>query len=393
MKLAKIPLVALSALLLQAADIDPKFASSDNCKACHASITQEWETSLHAKSHYSKNELIDKTIDYMSMQTTLLRDQIVLNCSKCHNPRITKEKMGLSEMYSQAYGGSGGQTHKEITSKYAKDGVNCITCHNVDKIHDSDNARSRGKKTVEWMPSGIMVGPFKDAKSPYHKTQYRSFFKETPNKLCNVCHKTGESYYGHKTCDTNQEYAASGSGESCVSCHMGQPKMRKLTDNKLSNKKRESRSHLFAGARNSDIVKDAFSMDVTQSSGEVFIKLANKAAHKVPTGYGNRVINTHITFLNAQEEVITKETYSMQARFGDGEGQETIAQLAKETLSDTRLKPGEKRTVSFDKPQGATKALIQIQYRLIGKKWIEELGIKSKEYTQGYTIKQKNIKF
>jgi hypothetical protein len=374
------------------AKIEDRYASSVACKACHKTIVSEWETSLHAKSHYSKNELIKKTIEYMSLKTTLMEDQIVLNCSKCHNPRVEKDRMSLEELYSTAYGQDGGETHAMISSKYAKDGVNCITCHNVDKIHASQNTQDRGKKTVEWTTSGTMVGPFDDVNSPYHKSEYRPFFKNNPNQLCNVCHHSGESYYGLQTCETAAEYERSKSDESCVDCHMGEPVMRYIVDNNLAKEKRESRSHLFAGVRNSDIVSKAIEINPSRTKNALKLELINKTAHRVPTGYGDRVMSVIVEFLNDDDSLVGTQTHVMQKVHGDKSGSETISQLAQRVLSDTRLDVNEKRIVNFEIPENATKAKITLTYRLISEKWAKELDLKSQEYLKTYTVEEKYIK-
>lgn len=374
------------------ADIDPRFASSQACKACHKTIVQEWETSLHAKSHFSKNELIDKTIEYMSLKTTLMKDQIVLNCSNCHNPRVTKEKLSLEELYSQAYGQDSGETTAMLNSQYAKDGVNCITCHNVDKIHHTSSPENRGKKIVDWTPSGVMVGPFDNIESPYHKSEFRPFFKENPNQLCSVCHHSGESYYGVVTYDTGNEYDQSNSDKSCVDCHMGEPVMRFIVDNNLAKEKRESRSHLFAGVRNSDLVATAITMNPVRVGRNLRLELVNETAHKVPTGYGDREMTVVIEFLNDDESLVGTDTHTLKATFGDRFGKETISQLAQQTLSDTRLNVNEKRMVNFAIPQGATKAKITLTYRLISEKWAKELELKSEEYLKTYIVEERYIK-
>ncbi len=383
----------LVAQALSAQNIDPKYASSDNCKACHQTITEDWETSLHAKSHFSKNELIDKTIEYMSIKTTLLKDQIVLNCSKCHNPRVEKEKLSLEEMYSQAYGQGSGETDKMLNSRYAKDGVNCITCHNVDTIHSSEDVQKRGKKIVEWTKSGVMTGPFKDAESPYHKTEYREFFKKTPNKLCNVCHFSSESYYGVKTCETGVEYKRSKSEQTCIDCHMGNDKYRYSVDNGLSRKKRKVKDHLFAGVRNSKILEHSLDIDTKRAGQKLKLTLHNKTAHRLPTGYGNRVMIVSVDFLDDAGKITETKQYRLEALFGDKEGKETLAQVARQTLSDSRLQAGESKTVSFTIPKDTQKATIRVLYRLIGKKWVKELGLKDPEYLKTYTIQEKYVKF
>jgi len=375
------------------ADIDPRFASSQACKACHKTIVEEWETSLHAKSHFSKNELIDKTIEYMSLKTTLLKDQIVLNCSSCHNPRVAKDKMSLEEFYSQAYGQDSGETSAILNSQYAKDGVNCITCHNVDKIYHNNSPENRGKKIVDWTPSGTMVGPFDNVDSPYHKSEYRAYFQEQPNQLCNICHHSGESYYGHLICETSNEYDKSNSDKSCVDCHMRESTMRFTVDNKLAKEKRESRSHLFAGVRNSDIVAAAITINPSRVGQNLRLELVNETAHKIPTGYGDREMSIIVEFLDYDENLVRTDQYTLKATFGDEFGKETISQLAYQTLSDTRLDAGEKRKVDFAIPHSASKAKITLTYRLISEKWAKELQLKSEEFLKTYVVKERYIKF
>ena len=374
------------------AHIQERFASSDNCKACHHTIVNEWESSLHAKSHFSKNELIEKTIEYMSVHTSLLKEQIVLNCAECHNPRVIQQSVSLEEMYSQAYGQGSGETQAMLDSKFAKDGVSCITCHNVDQIHQGEDQFARGNNLVSWTDSGVMTGPFDDVDSPYHQSEYRDFFTKNSNQLCTVCHQDGESYYGHKTYATGIEYDRSGSDKSCVECHMGEVHERFIVDNELAGTKRPSRSHLFAGVRNSDIVATSITINPTRSDGQLQLELVNETAHRVPTGYGDRVMSVITSFLDSSGDVIHTEVHKLQAIYGDRNGNETISQLAQQTLSDTRLAVNESRMLQYNIPDDATEAKVNLTYRLISKKWAEELGLRSQEYLKTYEIKQRNLK-
>jgi hypothetical protein len=282
-----------------------------------------------------------------------------------------------------------------MESRFIKDGVNCIVCHNIKEIHLSKDPGKRGKDTIVWGPNDTMVGPFKDAKSPYHKTAYVPFFKEDPNKLCFVCHYNERSAYGTLIGSTGPEYEKSGSKKTCVACHMGPEVKGHAAQVRIANstagKERSLRHHLFAGARNGDVVADAIDMDYKQVGRKVTITLQNLVPHKLPTGFGGRVMRLEALYYDAGGKELGRKGYDMSVTYLDAKGQETVPYLAKRVKADTRLQPGEKRAFVFKAPKGTRYVQIRLDYYLIDPKWAEKLRIEDSEATKAYKIASSRI--
>jgi len=376
--------------VLASESINPKYADSSKCMPCHTEITKSWKSSLHAMSHYSKNELYRKMIHYVSKKRIQSFEQVEIRCAQCHNPHIASA-VSESDISDASFGIASEKMRKGLDQPFMKDGVNCIVCHNIEKIHFSDDPGKRGKDTIQWGPNDTMVGPFSDAKSPYHKTKSADFFKKDPNKLCFVCHYNERSPYRALIGSTGIEYQSSGSKTTCVECHMGAVKKGHavqvdLGDRGTSGKIRELRSHLFAGARNSDILADAIDLSVMRKGQNVVVTLKNRTPHNVPTGFGGRQLIVTMKALDASGRLIQREEQILEARYLDKYGRESIPHLAKDVLSDTRLKPNERRTIEFKVPAGSNEVIVDVKYRLIGKKWIEKLNIEDEMFKKEYPV-------
>ncbi|MBA3025361.1 MAG: hypothetical protein FP820_03015, partial [Sulfurimonas sp.] len=217
-------------------EVDERFQQSQNCKACHLHIVKEWEESWHANSHYESDEYLRASIDYVSRKTHKSLNAVKVECATCHNPRISVTKTGMDyEIMAVMELDKGSKVNKALQSNAISEGINCIVCHNIDKIHDDKDPTKRGINRVEWTKSGTMTGPYDDAKSPYHKVEERDFMSSNPDKLCFVCHANDRSVEGFVFTDMQSEFVA---GEKkCVDCHMGEKKIGVAATLKIDNGK------------------------------------------------------------------------------------------------------------------------------------------------------------
>ena len=386
--------IVLVAALQLHAKIEAKYADSTKCKPCHKTITQDWERSLHAKSHFSKNDFYAKMLAYVAKKRHKSEASLEIRCAQCHNPHVS-EAVDEEAKYAAAFGLDGDEVKKSMSSRFIKDGVNCIVCHNIKAIHLSKDPGKRGKDTIVWGPNDTMVGPFKDAKSPYHKTAYADFFKKDPNKLCFVCHYNERSAYGLLIGQTGPEYEKSGSKTACVECHMG-PELKGRSvqvdlKNSTATKERTLRHHLFGGVRNSDIVADAIDLDYKQIGRKVVVTLKNLVPHALPTGFGARMMALRAVYRDASGRQVGEDRYEIVARYADGKGKETVPYLARKVLSDTRLQPGESRKVAFKAPEGSKSVDLELVYYLIDPRWVSVLRLEDERAKEPYKIASLHI--
>lgn len=383
-----------SAMLRAEGMIEEKYAVAANCRPCHQVIVKDWESSLHAKSHYSKNELYRRSLEYVAKKKYKTKEQVEVHCAKCHNPRIAVKSAG--DPYGAAMGFKDAAVEKALNAEYLKDGVNCIVCHNVKSIDFSKDPYKRGAKSITWGENHVMVGPYKDAKSPYHDTMYRPFFKEEPDRLCFVCHYNTRSTEGIQSCSTGEEYVSVKSEKRCVDCHMGATheghSIQSRVSGEFTDKVRHLKSHLFMGVRNGNIMPEALKVSARAKAAVLKVQLENLTPHKVPTAYGGREINILVTF-NGADGILKRVHERLGARYVDNRGRETLPHLAAEVKTDNRLEPLEVRSVDFAVPSGAMSADIAVEYRLVSKAWVETLELKDPTYLNAYPVKRLKISF
>jgi nitrate/TMAO reductase-like tetraheme cytochrome c subunit len=344
------------------------------------------------------NTLYKKTLEFMSKKLYKDSEKLSVECAKCHNPRISVKKVNKNFLLSKAFGVENKEVKnvKEALSKdYLKEGINCIVCHNVDKINHSKDLLKRGFDAVEWGSNDVMVGPFDSSRTNYHKSVKRDHFNQDINRLCFVCHYGGENSHKLPVYTTGTEYEMSKSGKKCADCHMSErregiiaPHIKK--EGELT-KVRGLRSHLFAGVRNSDIAKDAFDSNLSKRGSNLIVTLKNRTPHKVPTGYGGRALRVEVIFQEGQKDldVIHKD---LDALYSDERGALTVPYLAYTIEHDLRLNPSETREVVFDIPKNATDAKVVIWYQLINDKLRDLLDITDPIFTKAYQISSQNIK-
>ena len=379
--------------------IDEKYSQSKYCMGCHPDQVGDWKTTWHSKSHILHNSLYKKTLDFMSKKLYQDSEKLGVECAKCHNPRISVKKVNKIFLLSKAFNVENKDVKKvkdALSADYLKEGINCIVCHNVDKINHSSNLLKRGFDAVEWGLNDVMVGAFDSKRTNYHKSVKRDYFNKDINHLCFVCHYGGENRHKLPVYTTGEEYKESNSSKKCADCHMSIRKKGMIAPHIKKEgepaKIRELRSHLFAGVRNSDIAKDAFDLNLTQRGSNLIIILKNKTPHKVPTGYGGRALKVEVIYHDNKENMdsIYKK---LDVLYLDKKENITIPYLAFTVKHDFRLNPFERRKILFDIPKSATGVKVIIWYQLINDDLRNLLDITDPIFTKVYKISSKTIKF
>ncbi len=391
-------------LFAETAEMPPKiYSNSKNCKPCHKIQAKDWSTTWHSRSHISKNTLYKKMIEYVANKRNQNIDIIKLECATCHNPRITKTTIKDYIEYNiakilQLETKESIEVEKALKSKVIKEGINCIVCHNIDKIKESRDIYKRGHQLIIWTKEkGVMTGPFDSDNIAYHKCSKRDFFRKYPNRLCFICHYGGVNYKDLAVYETGIEYENSENAkeESCVECHMSHHTeayiMKTLKYGRKKILKRKVRSHLFAGVRNSNIVRKALNSSVGIEKNILKVKIKNLLPHKLPTGFGGRELIIEALFSTKNRNITLKR--KLGVLYKDNLGDEVIPYLATRVKKDTRLKPYESREFTFSIPKETKSIKVIIYYRLINDFIEKELKIKDKTFTKKYKIIEHNLKF
>jgi len=363
---------------------------------CHKRIVTEWKNSWHAKSHFENDEYFKKSVEYVSRKSRKSLNATKVQCAKCHNPRIMVTKTDVDYEIAAVMGlDKDSEVNKAVNSDAISEGINCVVCHNIDKIHYDYPKNKRGIDRVEWTPSGTMTGPYKDAKSPYHKIVSHEFMNEKVNELCFVCHANDSSVHGLVFTDMEAEYKRSKSKEKCVTCHMG--KKYKGVASTFRNyhgkeRVRSVRSHSFKGAHKEEMLKNALSLTLKKKKSALYITLKNSLPHNVPTGFGARELLVNISFMDANGKLLATKKISLTRYYTRRHNKASTPHMAKKQTKDTSIPAKSKKVLKVPLIQEATNVRVEVFYRLVNDEVRSLLKLKDKLWEKKFLITSKEMK-
>ena len=375
-------------------EVDERFQDSQSCKACHLRIVTEWEESWHSKSHYKNDEYFQASIDYVSRKTRKSLNSVKVQCATCHNPRISVTSTGEDYEIAAVMGlDKGSKVDNAVNNDAISEGINCVVCHNIDKIHDEYDETKRGINRVEWTKSGTMTGPYDDAKSPYHKTKKHAFMNEEPNRLCFVCHANDRSVDGLVFTNMEEEYKDN-TKKACVDCHMGDRRTDvaatyKMYDGKA--KTREVRNHGFAGAHISSMWKDALGLSLSKADSDLVIEIENPQPHNIPSGFGSREIVVDVVFKKG-DKVVQEKNISLTRTYDRKKNRATIPHLAVKQSKDMSIPANGKKVLKVAQAKGATSVKVTLSYRLVNDEVRNLLDLKGKNWAEKNFIATESLK-
>jgi len=374
-------------------DAGEMFAKSNNCKSCHLPIVKQWKESWHAKSHFLSDEYFRNTTKYVSKKTRKSLNGVKIDCATCHNPRIAVTSSGEDYEIDAVLGlDKDSDVNKALADDAISEGINCIVCHNIDKINSKAKDTVRGINRIEWTKSGVMSGPYSDAKSPYHKVKQRDFMNKESNKLCFVCHANNRSVKNLVFSNMQDEYGYS--KELCVDCHMGKQRKGVASTLKIDHgkaKKRMVRKHGFKGAHFDDMIKNSLKISAKQEINSIVITLTNKLPHNVPSGFGSREILVELVYFKANKELRT-EAISLTRHYKDRRKRKTVSHLAKTISKDMSIPAKGRKVISVKKVAGASSVKINVYYRLVNDEVRSLLKLKDAIWAKKMPITSKVLK-
>lgn len=394
MKIFLIVLLGISTLFgaAKVVKVDERFQDSQSCKSCHLRIVTEWEDSWHSKSHYDNDEYFRKSLDYVSRKTRKSLNSVKVQCATCHNPRISVTSTDMNYEIDSVMGlDKGSAIDKAVHDNAISEGINCVVCHNIDKIHDDRPATERGVNRVTWTKSGIMTGPYKDAKSPYHETVHHEFMDEKPNKLCFVCHANDTSTKGLVFTNMQEEYKKD--SKACVECHMGPVKKDVAATYKMYDGKakiRDVRSHGFMGAHSAELWVNALALKLTQKKGNLLINIKNPQPHNIPSGFGSREIIVSVLFKNGSK-IIERKEISLTRHYTRKRGKATIPHLAKKQSKDMSIPAKGKKVLKVATVKGSTSVEVELNYRLVNDEVRELLKLEGSNWSKKHYITKSTL--
>ncbi len=286
--------------VLPAAD-NPTYppASAGYCGSCHLSVYPQWEGSNHAEA--ATNAWV---LDLFSGSGTpgggagfVFRDTHDPGetgfCATCHSP--------MADVFDP-----GNTMLDEVTDPSALEGVNCVTCHQMDSVDagNLDALHFLGKSTYRF-PDGTSAptsdyvwGPLDDVTFSGMKASHSTLHRTS--LLCASCHQYANPDNGAPGQNTYREWEASsfatpGPGQrTCQSCHMpeatdDEPLCTSATADRPADQRRR---HVFIGST-PDMLQNnlALTLAAEEIPGRVRVVAAVNnfgAGHSFPTGVSIR---------------------------------------------------------------------------------------------------------
>jgi len=383
------------------AQINSKFTNPNNCKGCHEEEVKDWDSTWHSKSHKEKNPLYKAVLAYVQKITHQTDADVAVGCAKCHNPRLGIKQVDPSYMYAKAFGLESDTTRKvesELNAEHIQNGISCYVCHNIDKIHPRNSLKDAGFDIISWTKGDLIVGPYPpNNRAGYHTSDERDFFKEK-NTLCLTCHEGSGNLHDVPGYETGTELLLSGQEMRCVECHMSSIKKSVIAPHIVRKGEtpivRDLRSHLFAGARNSDTLESTLSVYAHHTPNNVEIGVQNLTPHRVPTGFSGRSIVMEVRFFDGNGKLIGQPNYTnFRSVYRDSRGNEALSYVATKLEKDSRLKPLETRLINIERPLNSQKMEINITYYLLSPQLQQIIPIEDEIFTKPYHVHSTVVQF
>lgn len=181
------------------------FESADVCNGCHPTIYNQWKGSMHS------NAFKDPVFQALWKLGEKEAGENIRNlCAGCHSA------IGTVAQEIKREG------DKFIASDVAMEGVTCDMCHTISesRINESPTGLPQNASFVI-NPGDTKRGPYKDSKSPYHKTMYSEL--HTKSEFCGSCHNVFHPVSNFHIENTYTEWKFSvyaQKGIQCQDCHM-----------------------------------------------------------------------------------------------------------------------------------------------------------------------------
>jgi hypothetical protein len=366
---------------------------SEVCKACHQDVYRQWSGSMHAQSTALKDPI--HTTFYKKVVGSPVEEGVKHKasgtfpvCLQCHAPNAARDK-----------------TTKLDAKPAYSEGVNCVACHtltNFKGIQGPDGKLQLGLKAYETTDKiqapigfnrglqkltasddpfgGAAAGGDEDQKPNPHLGEPVEFQgKQVPalpmeanprhiktNDACMGCHDQRNNPHGVPLCQTGNEYTMAKTEVNCLSCHM--PIADGVAD------------HGMGGGHDKAMLKRSVVFDLsTEVAGDKLktsVLLKNQQPHSLPTGAPFRNIYMKLSAYDANGELVWENAEGHPAKadpqaflvftMTDDEGKPAPPPTATKPGKDTRLRPHEERTLTYEIPaEGVVLIRGELYYNLL----------------------------
>ncbi|MDU7069989.1 multiheme c-type cytochrome [Campylobacter ureolyticus] len=384
----------LFAIVFGNAEIIERFTKPENCKSCHNEQFSVWKTSLHSLSHEKNNELYEKSVKFVSLETSKGHAEVLVSCSNCHNPRLEIKEIDDVYTIAKTFDLKTQKTEKideALGVEHIQNGISCYICHNVDNIKIKNSENQVGYKNFEWTKDETIVGPYEDPdnRAGFHKSSQREYFVNG-NDLCLSCHQGTALNNPLAIYNTGDEHLQSGDAQRCVDCHMKPTTKGVISPHSKPEtaKVRNLRAHLFAGVRNSsELLNDSLKIDLKKTAqNKANLNVVNLTSHNLPSGFSGRNMTVKVTFYDKNAQELNSKDINFEKIYHNKFGVITLSYSADKLISDTTLKAYEDRNIEIDAPLHVSSAKVEVLYYVLSPKLQERIIVNDEKYTKPYQI-------
>ena len=339
------------------------------CKQCHEEIYAQWEGSMHANSSALKDPIhgafYKNVIGDPTQEDVRTKKGAYPVCLKCHAPVAAMEK----------------KTKLDAKPAYAA-GISCTTCHSFSGFKGTDTADGKPLYGIDayeidpnslYGPSGITYTTDRTPEgakwpTPVHhpiplQGNKSDLFKS--NDACMGCHEKRNNFHGTPLCRTGEEYRSTDNFVACQACHMAIVTVPKMKDGQVvPGQSVTIPDHSMAGGHDGKMITRGLALSMqTERAGDVIkatLIVRNRLPHAYPTGAPFRNFFIRVATYDKDGKMLWKN-YQVhpikddpKAAFwltlGDQDGKPTVPPKATQILQDSRLKPNEVRTLTYEIP-------------------------------------------
>jgi len=365
-------LLSFISSILLANDAVHQFASSEDCKACHTKIYDEFSVSMHANSTPQKDPI--HAAVWNKHPKNLKFQQYT--CGKCHTPTADN----LDDMLTK-----GRNALPLVDNQTHQTGISCAYCHRIQSIELKDTPSNTNIISTQ---EKKYYGTIKDnLASPYHDIMTTGNEHMADGNVCVGCHSHKKNKHGLNVCSTNIDNEMDGA--NCVSCHM--PKVEgSVSDLHVT----ENHSfHGFPGSHfKSDMLTKHVDISMIRQINNFVVNIDNRTSHSLLL-HPLRVVVLKVSV--TREGKTTKLKDEVFVRIIGHDGKPAMPWKASTTLEDTMIQANEKRVIKYDfKILKGDKVDIVLGWFLVNPKALKALKLENeKAATEFHEFKRESFTF
>jgi hypothetical protein len=339
------------------------FAPSEDCKACHPLIYEEFKGSMHANSIPQKDSILNAV--WAKHPKNLKAERF--ECGKCHTPAadnldamLSKDKKALPDATNP--------THEE--------GISCAYCHRIQSIEKHAQSNTNIMTNTQKNYFGTLK---EHLESPYHGIVSEGNEHMKNGNVCIGCHSHRMNNHNLNVCSTNIDNQMDGA--NCVSCHM------QKVAGSVSNmhERSEHTFHGFAGTHfNSEMLSKYVDISFAKEAKSFFIHIDNQSSHALLL-HPLRMAVLKVSVTRDGEKTQLQDEVFVRVLGKDGEP--AMPWIADTTLKDTMIQGNEKRSVKYDfsLKKGDTINVV-LGWFLVNPKALEKLNLQDEALAKKFHI-------